>query len=263
VQRLCPENECEMVPDHDSSGSHRSSLASSLPGPDDKNLNNVALQSTSCRKPEPVSVSTGSCSSLLRQSLDALSLHSINCNTNNSSLTSGLESAFAGGCRTTSPSYTSSLGRPRKCKTPSPPVLGSGYMTRGTINSSPPAPQLSVSSTEDESGFSSMNSFQEVGLPLIGPSSTTAYSKQPSSHNETQYQPITENSTNQPTVYGGSGFQELGLPVVDIPHSGNNKIGSTPTHRRWSSSPAEAVSHSSKNSALFCGAGETLRVLWV
>jgi hypothetical protein len=263
VQRLCPEIERETVLDHDSSDSHHSSLSLSVPGPDNENLHTVGFQSSSNRKPDPISLPTGSCSSLLRQSLDASSFRSINYNTNNSSLTSGLESAFAGRCRTTSSLYTSSLGRPRKCKTPSPPVLELGYANRGTINSSPPVPQPSVSSTEDESGFSSMNSFQEVGLPLINSSTTPAYSKQPSSYNETRYQPETENSTSQPAGYYGSGYQDLGLPEVTIPPNSNGRSGTTLTHRRCSSSPAETVSHNSKNSASFHGTGEVLRVLWV
>ncbi|KDR12343.1 hypothetical protein L798_13404 [Zootermopsis nevadensis] len=263
VQRLCPELEREMVLDHDSSDSHCSSPSLAIPGPGNKNLHTVVFQSRSKQKPEPVSLSTGSCSSLLRQSLDASSLRSINYNTNNSSLTSGLESAFAGRFRTTPPSYTSSLGRPQKCKAHSPPVLELGYEPRDTINSSPPVPQLSVSSTEDESGFSSMNSFQEVGLPLINPSKTPAYSKQSSSYNETHYQSKTQNSTSQPAGYCGSGCLDLGLPVVDIPSISSDRNGTTPMHRRCSSSPAETISQNSKNNASFHGAGEMLRVLWV
>ncbi|PNF27329.1 hypothetical protein B7P43_G02762 [Cryptotermes secundus] len=261
VQRLYPEIERDTVPDHDSSNSHRSSLSSPIHGPDE-HLDTGTFPSSSNRKPESISLSAGSCNSLQRQSLDTSSLHSAS-NTNNSSLTSGLESAFAGGCSTMSPTYTSSLGRPRKCKASTLPVLESGYMTQGSVNSSRPVPQLSVSSTEDESGFSSMNSFQEVGLPLINESPTSVYAKHPSSCNDTRYHPSTENLTSQPASYCGPTYQELGLPVVDIPSNNCNKKGATPTHRRWSSSPAETISHYSKNSASFIGAGEALRVLWV
>jgi hypothetical protein len=162
-----------------------------------------------------------------------------------------------------SPTYTSSLGRPRKCKASTLPVLESGFVIQGSMNSSQPAPQLSVSSTEDESGFSSMNSFQEAGLPLTNPSPTSSYSKHPSSHYDTQYHPSTENSASQSASYCGPKYQELGLPVVDIPPNKYNKNCTTPTHKRWSSSPAETLSHYSKTNASFCGAGETLRVLWV
>lgn len=261
MQRLYPEIERETVPDHDSSNSHRSSLSSPIHGPDE-HLDTVTFPSSSNRKAESLSLSVGSCSSLQRQSFDASSIHSTS-NTNNSSLTSGLESAFAGGCSAMSPTYTSSLSRPRKFKASTLPVLEPGYMIQGSINSSRPVPQLSVSSTEDESGFSSMNSFQEVGLPLINPSPTSSYSKHTSSYNDTQCHPSTENLTSQPASYCGPKYQELGLPIVDIPSNNCNKNGVTPTHRRWSSSPAETISHYSKNSASFCGAGEALRVLWV
>jgi hypothetical protein len=263
VQRLCLEIEREVLPDHASSNCHNSSLRSSVHDPDDVNLDKIAFNSDNSQKPEHVSLSTGSCNSLLQQSLDTSSLHSIKCNTNNSSLTSGLESAFAGGCRTVSPSYTSSLGRPQKCKASGPLGLESGYATRGSINSSPVVPQLSISSTEDESGFSSMNSFQEVGLPLVNQLPKSSYSRQSPSCNETQFQPNTENLTNHSTAYCGSTYQELGLPVVDVPPNSSNKNGTTPAHRRWSSSPAETISNYTKNSASFCGAGETLKVLWV
>ena len=236
---------------------------SSVHEPDHVNLDKIAFQSSNNQKPEQVSLSTRNSNSLLQQSLDTSSLHSINCNSNNSSLTSGLESAFAGGCRTVSPSYTSSLGRSEKCKASVLPGLESGYVTRGSINSSPVVPQLSISSTEDESGFSSMNSFQEVGLPLVNESSTPSYSRQSLSCNETEFLPNTENLTSQSTAYCGPRYQELGLPVVDVPRNTKNKNGITPAHRRWSSSPAETISEYTKNSASFCGTGETLRVLWV
>jgi len=148
-----------LPPGHASDSIHHSSLRSSIHDPDDVNLDKIVFKSSNNQKPEHVSLSTGSCNSLLQQSLETSSLHSINCNTNNNSLTSGLESAFAGGCRTISPSYTSSLGRPQICKAPGAIGLELGYVTRGSINSSPVVPQLSISSTEDESGFSSMNSF--------------------------------------------------------------------------------------------------------
>ena len=252
-----------LPPGRASDSSHHSSLRSSVHDPDDVNFDKIAFKSSNNQKPDHVSLSTGSCNSLLQQSLDNSSLHSINCNTNNNSLTSGLESAFAGGCRTVSPSYTSSLGRPQKCKAPGAVGLELGYVTRGTINSSPVVPQLSISSTEDESGFSSMNSFQEVGLPLVNQLPTPSYSRQSSSCTETQFQPNTENLTNQSTACCVPSYQELGLPVVDIPPSSRNKNGTIPVHRRWESSPTETVSHYAKNSASFCSAGETLRVLWV
>ena len=264
VQRLCPEIEHVMLPPgHASDSSHHSSLRSYVHDADDVNLDKIIFKSSKNQKSEHVSLSTGSCNSLLQQSLDTSSFHSINCNTNNNSLTSGLESAFAGGCRTISPLYTSSLGCPQKCKAPGAIGLELGYVTRSSINSSPVVPQFSISSTEEESGFSSMNSFQEVGLPLVNQSPAPSFSRQSSSCNETQFQPNTENLTSQSTACCGPRYQELGLPVVDIPPNSHNKNGTIPTHRRWNSNPAETISHYTKNSASFCGAGETLRVLWV
>ena len=64
----------------------------------------------------------------------------------------------------------------------------------------PATPQLSVGSTEDESGFSSMSSFHEVGLPEM------------------------TNGSN-----GAGSFHELGLPIVETQQR----------HRRWSSTPVE------------------------
>ncbi|PSN46268.1 hypothetical protein C0J52_16643 [Blattella germanica] len=257
AQRLCPGLEPETVPDN-SSSSHRSSLASSLPGHEEE-----TLPCNNSQKREPLSLTTASCNSLLRQSLDNTSLRSLNYNNNNSSLTSGLESAFAGGCRTTSPIYNSSSNCPPKSKTPSPPVPETNYQ----IRSSPP-----VSSTEDESGFSSMNSFQEVGLPLVSPSPTPSYSissthsKQTNSYPETHFPSHNtshlESSTVQSSSYSPSGFHEVGLPIVENPPN-SNRGNMTPNHRRWSSSPAPALTQYSKHNASFCGAGETLRVLWV
>ncbi|KAJ9574865.1 hypothetical protein L9F63_007960, partial [Diploptera punctata] len=137
--------------DHESNSSHRSSIASFNPVQEDESISNP--------KREPLSLSSTSCNSLLKQSLETSSLRSVAYNNNNSSLTSGLESAFAGGLRTASPVFNSPVTRPKKCKTPVPD--SSYHQPVQESRSSPP-----VSSTEDESGFSSMNSFQEVGLPL-------------------------------------------------------------------------------------------------
>ncbi|KAL1131097.1 hypothetical protein AAG570_012334 [Ranatra chinensis] len=88
----------------------------------------------------------------------------------------------------------------------------------------PATPQLSVGSAEDESGFSSMSSFHEVGLP--------------------------GNSTNNSSDVGTSGsFHELGLPVVDSPSGGHR-------HRRWSSTPVDRHSTGYQQR-------DALRVLWV
>lgn len=166
------------------------------------------LSSTFSRKlslqEPPSSPSVGSCNSLVhtscsrnRKSFDASSIYSSTSKMtdvgefDNNALTSGLESAFAGRSMLSSqsPSQNQCKGR---ISNQGNSMLEGDYEL---LNPSKPQ-QLS----EDESGFSSMSSFQEVGLPLSVP-------------------PRSEGS-----------FQEVGLPVVDE---------AMPKHRRWSSSPVE------------------------
>ncbi|XP_043285942.1 uncharacterized protein [Venturia canescens] len=94
-----------------------------------------------------------------------------------------------------------------------------------------PKSSRSVSSAEDESGFSSMSSFQEVGLPLQFVPSTLS--------------PIKGCHT------------EVGLPEIPI-----EKI----PHRRWSSTPAEIAAIFKRHSTHFAGStsgtSESLSV-WV
>ena len=259
TQRLCLGPESETV-DRESNTSHRSSLASFTQAHDEEPINN--------KKREPLSLSTTSCNSLLKQSLETSSLHSVafNNNKSNSSLTSGLESAFAGGLRTNSPVFNAPMREPKKCKKNIQSVPDNNYQP---VQDSLYAPRSSPphSSTEDESGFSSMNSFQEVGLPLVSPSPTPSYllsnnhSKQNSFYPESRFSSSTNGETSivQPNSYRVSNYQEIGLPLVD--HSIRMKMA--PNHRRWSSSPADALTQFSKQSASFCGTGETLKVLWV
>lgn len=109
-----------------------------------------------------------------------------------------------------------------------------------------------ISSTEDESGFSSMNSFQEIGLPLINSTMLTQDSSSSigsSTGDETtnfesnktaikrEFKNLTLSATKSP--------QKLGLPV-------------SYNHRRWDSAPVM----SPKKMSSFNG-DETLRVLWV
>lgn len=91
--------------------------------------------------------------------------------------------------------------------------------------SSKSKPAASVSSVEDESGFSSMSSFQEIGLP-----------------NALSISPI-------------KGYQEVGLPEISVEKA---------RHRRWSSTPAEiqALFHKQRNSFISQTATESLSV-WV
>lgn len=94
---------------------------------------------------------------------------------------------------------------------------------------SKPKPANSVSSAEDESGFSSMSSFQEVGLPLPF---------------ATPISPIKGCHT------------EIGLPEVPL-----DKV----RHRRWSSTPVEIQALFKRHSTHFSGSSaksESLSV-WV
>ncbi|XP_012267126.2 uncharacterized protein LOC105692477 [Athalia rosae] len=164
------------------------------------------------------SESNGSCLMPgVRRSLDATSLHSGSSKTTETTeeedpgprslLTGVLEREFSG-----TPSST-----PIRRKKPSEP----------DVPIFKPKPTASVSSAEDESGFSSMSSFQDVGLPAA------------------------------PSPIKGC-HTEVGLPEVPI-----NKV----RHRRWSSTPAEMQALlNGRHNASFAGAkttSEALKVLWV
>ncbi|XP_031781913.1 flocculation protein FLO11 isoform X2 [Nasonia vitripennis] len=84
-----------------------------------------------------------------------------------------------------------------------------------------PKPAASVSSAEDESGFSSMSSFQEVGLPHV--------------------------VANLSPIKGGC-HTEVGLPEVPIEKT---------RHRRWSSTPAEFQALFKRHSGSFASNGQT------
>lgn len=97
-------------------------------------------------------------------------------------------------------------------------------------------PQLSLSSADDESGFSSLNSFQEIGVPLAN--STFSHPKRAS----LELRGKKEN------------YQEIGLPKVDDT--------SCKVHRRWSSTPVESHLTKLRPASLYTN-GDVLRVLWV
>uniref|UniRef100_A0A1B0CGT1 Putative lateral signaling target protein 2 n=1 Tax=Lutzomyia longipalpis TaxID=7200 RepID=A0A1B0CGT1_LUTLO len=88
---------------------------------------------------------------------------------------------------------------------------------------------------EDESGFSSMSSFQEIGLPLIS---------------STQRSSSVSSDSTAPDSDPPASFAKVGLPLTHF-------------HRRWDSAPAVPP----KNGALFCSRirpeDEGMRVLWV
>uniref|UniRef100_A0A1L8DBH6 Uncharacterized protein n=1 Tax=Nyssomyia neivai TaxID=330878 RepID=A0A1L8DBH6_9DIPT len=93
---------------------------------------------------------------------------------------------------------------------------------------------LKVGCIEDESGFSSMSSFQEIGLPLIS----------------TQRSSSVSSDSTAPDSDPPASFSKVGLPLTTF-------------HRRWDSAPAVPP----KSSALLCSRfrpeEESMRVLWV
>ncbi|KAK3921190.1 tRNA-2-methylthio-N(6)-dimethylallyladenosine synthase [Frankliniella fusca] len=125
----------------------------------------------------------------------------------------------------------------------------------------PPTPQPSLSSAEDESGFSSMGSFQEVGLPLLSSTQLNGTSDPPALAASTTWHNVSTASSScrtsaSPARSHGS-FHEVGLPVpvsASRQHHGKPPV---PIHRRWSSNPVEAIARSAYKGT------EALRVLWV
>nr|CAD7462572.1 unnamed protein product [Timema tahoe] len=226
------------------SASQRSSRASK--GEDCPNAEvPLDFRSNRSERTYTASPSVGSCSSLIQESYrKSPSIKSNSSKTLHPSgfastaLTTGLEASFSG-CSQFSPNYTASLGRHRKIRVPNSTTTETEYYTysgsNGCDGDKPPEKQLSISSNEDESGFSSMSSFQEVGLPLVNVSP-----------------PISPE--------GKANYPEIGLPLVEHRPvmDGNNA-----NHRRWSSSPLETHSQFHKQLGTFMPSGEKLKVLWV
>lgn len=107
-----------------------------------------------------------------------------------------------------------------------------------------------VSSAEDESGFSSMNSFQEIGLPLINSTMIPHDSSSSTGSTSDETTSFESNSTLKRE------FKNLNLSATKSPL----KLGLpvSYSHRRWDSAPVV----SPKKMSSFNG-DETLRVLWV
>ncbi|RZF46390.1 hypothetical protein LSTR_LSTR007923 [Laodelphax striatellus] len=139
------------------------------------------------------STSVGSCSSLLLQSSCGGLRKSLDCASSINSL---------GSCSRT-------RGRTPKLIDD---VEAAGTTPTTASSSTSSSPPLAGGGTEDESGFSSMSSFHEVGLPDLG-------------------------GGGLPLELGGGrrggGYPELGLPLVEPP----------PNHRRWSSTPVDTHFH--------------------
>lgn len=100
----------------------------------------------------------------------------------------------------------------------------------------------SVSSAEDESGFSSMNSFQEVGLPIINSTlddeneNLCDISVNSSDSNITQINLTSDSAKSLEKAKLMWNRSEMSLPV---------------NHRRWSSTPVDVLHN------------DPLKVLWV
>ncbi|XP_052132041.1 uncharacterized protein LOC113218000 isoform X2 [Frankliniella occidentalis] len=171
------------------------------------------------------------------------------------SLLSGLESAFSG-----SHHHHHHLGAGNRLEEARQALRkeeADRLLHRDTRKHAPPTPQPSLSSAEDESGFSSMGSFQEVGLPLLSSTQLNGTSEPPgtaSSASTTPWHSHSAATTPSPARSHGS-FHEVGLPVpVTRQHHGKPPV---PIHRRWSSNPVEAITRSAYKGT------EALRVLWV
>lgn len=115
-------------------------------------------------------------------------------------------------------------------------TMSSIYCDAGKLEKYNTAPTGSLSSAEDESGFSSMNSFQEVGLPLVSCEEVSTPVKKTTSYCE------------QSNI-------DCGLPInASLKTSDDVKLWQKPSiyHQRRNSSPMEAPKQKS-----------TLKVLWV
>lgn len=155
-----------------------------------------------------------------------------------------LQSAFGGEC---SPipglsaahlrDATMSLGRRRRYRTAE---RNSFSEAKGS------PPQLSISSADDESGFSSLNSFQEIGVPFSNTLPKT-FGQDTNKKNSCQIIPEDHRGEN-------GNLEEIGLPRYD---ENNCKI-----HRRWSSTPVDNQIGKLRSPSL-CTNGDVIRVLWV
>ncbi|KAJ8947371.1 hypothetical protein NQ314_008620, partial [Rhamnusium bicolor] len=123
----------------------------------------------------------------------------------------------------------------------------------------------SISSVEDESGFSSMNSFQEVGLPFVNSTMTDEVSTKSALlrsmlHNNSDYSSpnisLEHNSLIDDTLPSNGVYDKretVQKSTVDEYKLWQKPSPTlvTPQHKRWSSSPSEDVRN------------QSLKVLWV
>lgn len=137
---------------------------------------------------------------------------------------------------------------------------------KGVIKSS-----AASGSADDESGFSSMSSFQDVGLPMHMPAGSTQPPQLPprsrlSTASILSSNPTQHNSTDEDSV----SISGRSCTAVLMRHAAANNGGQPParplsiSHRRWTSAPAPPVPPK-RNLSTFTGeaTGEPLKVLWV
>jgi hypothetical protein len=157
----------------------------------------------------------------VRRSPDTASWNSSSSKTTEEEDAIGLASSSNGAMSTGTP--TSTLGRAAKRLDKREEKLGKGKVKP---SSSP------VSSAEGESGFFSISSFQEIGLP--------------------------SSSSALPITSAKGCHTEVGLPEVPLDKA---------RHRRWSSTPAEIQALFKQHRASFGGTpqstGESVSVCWV
>ncbi|CAH1101067.1 unnamed protein product [Psylliodes chrysocephalus] len=149
-------------------------------------------------------------------------------------------------------------------------VFCSGVKTKSEKSNSPK--NGSISSVEDESGFSSMNSFQEIGLPLVNSTMTEEVSTKTALlrsmlHNNSNYNSLnfsldqdsfTDSLSNsscrnspkeerKPTIDNIRLWQKPGNVAPSMPPL----LPPPPQHKRWSSTPIKEAE------------SQNFKVLWV
>lgn len=102
-----------------------------------------------------------------------------------------------------------------------------------------------ASSVDDESGFSSMNSFQEIGLPLLPSTSASSTISSDKSDDSAEDTTIVENKKSTCNTKSDTVAKAL---TID--------------HRRWSSAPPLPPKRSLTSFSTYSG-DEALKVLWV
>lgn len=111
-----------------------------------------------------------------------------------------------------------------------------------------------ASSVDDESGFSSMNSFQEIGLPHVG--STATITPLP----RTRLSTTSTDNSSMDQSRSSADDEDIGSKATTAIRMRPMPIRSLPIcHRRWSSAPPVPPK---RNLSTF-GGDEPLKVLWV